>query len=156
MKSNSAQVGLKPFLQSGREGKSQPNDCADMATHGRQGQGHPGMAQRTHTDHSDPSCKPGENAPSSKEQFGVIFLTRARARRAGILQEEAARILSLCLLPLQHLSAAHNLYRTLPTVPRTPLLSGSSQGRCRLYSQDLVAVGKGYHEHDREPKPLLS
>lgn len=31
VKSNSAQAGLKPFLQSGTEGKSQPN-CAGTAT----------------------------------------------------------------------------------------------------------------------------
>lgn len=89
VKSDSAQAGLKPFLQSGTEGKCQPNDCADMATPLKAGTGTPGMAQRAHTAHSDPSCQPGENALSSEEQFGVTFLTRPPARRAGILQEEA-------------------------------------------------------------------
>lgn len=86
MKSDSARVGLKPFLQSGMEGKSQPSDCADTAIpkdHWKAGTGHPGMAQRAHRDYSDPSCQPGENALSSKEWFGVMIL-RPPARGAGI------------------------------------------------------------------------
>lgn len=122
---------------------------ADMATHGREGQGHSGMAQRAHTHHSDPSCQQ-EKMHWALGRFGVISLTRTPARGAGILQEEAAGILSLCLLLLQLLSAALGLHRTLPTAPRTSLLPGSSKGRCRFYSQDLTAVAKWYHEHDGE------
>lgn len=96
--------------------------------HWKAGTGTSGMAQRAHTAHSDPSCQPWENALSYREWFGVIFLTRPPARTAGILQEEAAGILPLCLLPLQHHGAAHGLYKTPPTAPRTPLLSGSRAG----------------------------
>lgn len=121
------------------------------------------MAQRAHTDHCDPSCQPGENALSPKERFGAIFLTRAPAGRAGILQEGAAGILSLCLLPLQHRGAAQ-LVQELPAAPTTPLLADSRRGKCRLYSQHLMAGGKwnqerdGGHEkkEDRKPKSLLS
>lgn len=80
--------------------------------HWKAGTGTPWMAQRAHTDHSDPRCQPGENALSSKEWFGAIFLTRPPARRAGTLQEEAAGTLSLCLLPLQHHGAAQFVQNT--------------------------------------------
>lgn len=63
VKSDSARAGM--------EGKSQCHACAAMAIP-REGQGQPGMAQRAHTDHSDPSCQPGENALSSQDQFGII------------------------------------------------------------------------------------
>lgn len=152
MKSDSARVGLKPFLQSGMEGKSQPSDCADTAIpkdHWKAGTGHPGMAQRAHRDYSDPSCQPGENALSSKEWFGVN-VPQTTCKGSRNLPQEAAGILSLCFLPLQHHCAAQGLYKTLPTAPRTPLFPGSRQGRCRLYSQDLMAVRKWCHEHDGE------
>lgn len=55
------------------------------------------MAQRAHRANSDPNCQPGENALSSKERFGVTFPTTPPARRAGILQEEAAGTPPLCL-----------------------------------------------------------
>lgn len=114
VKSNSAQAGLEPFLQSGREGKSQPN-CADMAT---PLEGRDRDTLEWHRGHTQITLIPAASQEKMHQALksSATFLTRPPARRAGILQE-AAGIPSFCLLPLQHHGAAHSLFKNFLLLP---------------------------------------
>lgn len=158
MKNDSAWAGLKPFLQTGTDSALTVLPWpSPKSTGGRDRDG-----LEWHRGHTQipliPAASPGRmhwTLKSSLASFPHLQGEQESCRRKQLGSFHFA----LC-----HSSPTVQ-HKTFPTAPRTPPLPAPSrQGRCRLYSQDLMAVGEWYQEHDgehgkqedREPKSLLS